>query len=47
MREQKENGGIDYCFHELDFELNHQIGRVRSMNMSAPLLCLPWVVTHQ
>jgi len=40
------DGWEDYEFHELDFEINRQLGRPREMNLSTPLLALPWTVTH-
>lgn len=40
------DGWEDYEFHELDFEINRQCGRAREMNLSTPLLALPWTVTH-
>jgi len=42
----REDGWEDYEFHELDFEINRQLGRPREMNLSTPLLALPWTVTH-
>jgi len=30
----------------VDFEINRQLGRPREMNLSTPLLALPWTVTH-
>eukprot|EP01103_Thecamoeba_quadrilineata_P011710 TRINITY_DN2849_c0_g1_i2.p1 TRINITY_DN2849_c0_g1~~TRINITY_DN2849_c0_g1_i2.p1 ORF type:complete len:260 (-),score=35.12 TRINITY_DN2849_c0_g1_i2:81-860(-) len=39
-------GGEEIVISELNFELNRQIGRVRSVNLSAPLLPLPWLVVH-
>merc|ERR1719285_1339629 len=39
-------GWEDYEFHELDFEINRQLGRPREMNLSTPLLALPWTITH-
>jgi len=42
----REDGWEDYEFHELDFEINRQRGRPREMNLSTPLLALPWTVTH-
>jgi len=40
------DGWENYEFHELDFEINRQLGRPREMNLSTPLLALPWTVTH-
>jgi len=42
----REDGWEEYEFHELDFEINRQRGRPREMNLSTPLLALPWTVTH-
>jgi len=30
----------------LNFELNRQLGRVRGLNLSVPLLALPWTIIH-
>eukprot|EP01116_Phalansterium_solitarium_P002750 TRINITY_DN1298_c1_g1_i4.p2 TRINITY_DN1298_c1_g1~~TRINITY_DN1298_c1_g1_i4.p2 ORF type:complete len:255 (-),score=80.09 TRINITY_DN1298_c1_g1_i4:238-1002(-) len=35
-----------YRMHELAFEINDQIGRVRDLNLSVPALGLPWTVVH-
>lgn len=35
-----------YRMHELNFELNSQVGRVRATSLSIPLLGLPWTVIH-
>ena len=37
----------NYTLHELDFELNNQVGRVRKLDTSSPLLPLPWTVIHK
>jgi len=42
-----QDGTLDYKMHEIDFELNQMRGRVRSMNMSIPLLCMPWTIVHK
>jgi len=41
-----DDGWEEYEFHELDFEINRQLGRPREMSLSTPLLALPWTVTH-
>ena len=38
---------VDYSMTEMDFEINEQKGRVRSMGTSTPLLSLPWTVIHR
>jgi len=40
------DGWENYEFHELNFEINRQVGRPREMKLSTPLLALPWTVTH-
>jgi len=42
----REDGFEEYELSELDFEINRQLGRPREMNLSTPLLALPWTVTH-
>mmetsp|Transcript_39512 Transcript_39512/g.63208 ORF Transcript_39512/g.63208 Transcript_39512/m.63208 type:complete len:522 (+) Transcript_39512:32-1597(+) len=37
----------DYVMEEMDYDINRQRGRVRSLNASNPLLSLPWVVVHK
>jgi len=32
--------------HELNYEINHQWGRIRDIDMSTPQLVLPWTITH-
>lgn len=44
---KSEDGSVEYKMHEIDFELNQMRGRVRSMSMSIPLLCLPWTIIHK
>eukprot|EP01134_Creolimax_fragrantissima_P005767 CFRG5767T1 len=43
--QDKENS-VELTVHELAFELNRQVGRVRSMDLSKPYLGLPWTVVH-
>ncbi|KAL6078690.1 G protein-activated inward rectifier potassium channel 2, variant 2 [Balamuthia mandrillaris] len=44
MEEQSDE--MIFRIHELNFELNNQVGRVRSTDMSTPLLPLPWTIIH-
>lgn len=37
----------DYIMEEMDFDINRQRGRPRSMGPSVPLLSLPWYVVHK
>merc|ERR1712087_207006 len=37
----------DYAMEEMDFDINRQRGRPRSMGPSVPLLSLPWYVQHK
>jgi len=39
-------GYENYELQECDFEINRQLGRTRELIFSAPLLGLPWTVTH-
>lgn len=42
----KKNGWEDFAIHELDYEMNRQVGRNRDAGMSTPALGLPWTVVH-
>ena len=35
-----------FRLHELNFEINEQVGRVRGIDLSTPLLPLPWTIIH-
>jgi len=37
----------EFVTHEMDFELNRQRGRNRSMGLSAPVLSVPWKIVHK
>jgi len=37
----------EFITHEMDFEINRQRGRNRSMGFSAPVLSIPWKVVHK
>jgi len=37
----------EFLTHELDFELNRQRGRNRSMGLSGPALSIPWKIVHK
>jgi len=37
----------EFLTHELDFELNRQRGRNRSMGLSCPSLSIPWKIVHK
>jgi len=37
----------EFVTHEMDFEINRQRGRNRSMGFSAPVLSIPWKVVHK
>jgi inward rectifier potassium channel len=37
----------EFLTHELDFELNRQRGRNRSMSFSVPALSIPWKIVHK
>lgn len=37
----------EFITHEMDFEINRQLGRNRSMGFSAPVLSIPWKVVHK
>jgi len=32
--------------HEMEYELNFQLGRTRGINFSLPYLALPWTISH-
>jgi len=40
-------GEYEFVTHEMDFELNRQRGRNRSMGFSAPVLSIPWKIVHK
>jgi len=37
----------EFLIHELDFELNSQVGRTRAVGFSSAYLPLPWTFTHR
>ncbi|PRP88332.1 K+ channel protein [Planoprotostelium fungivorum] len=37
---------VKEVMHELDFELNNQVGRAKTLGFALPHLALPWTVTH-
>jgi len=41
-----EQGYVKYEFHECNYEINRQQERNRELQYSAPVLGLPWAVTH-
>merc|ERR1712228_384511 len=49
QRSTRSDDGIyeDYVMEEMDFEINRQRGRVRSLGASIPLLSLPWNIVHK
>jgi len=50
LEDDTSDGGVFeevYQLHELDFELNYQLGRPRKIDTSVPLLPLPWTVVHR
>lgn len=40
-------GEYEFITHEMDFEINRQRGRNRSMGFSAPVLSIPWKIVHK
>jgi len=38
--------GKNYVIHELDYDINHQVGRPRLDTLSKPHLQLPWTIVH-
>eukprot|EP01084_Bolivina_argentea_P256037 430925_1 len=46
-RHDEDNIWEDYIMEEMDFDINRQKGRLRSLGTSVPLLSLPWNVVHK
>jgi len=42
---KKEDNG-EFVIHELEYELNRQVGRARAVNFSSAYLTLPWTYSH-
>jgi len=46
-KEIRDDGAKQFIIYELPFEIHKQIGRTRDINISRPVLPLPWTIMHR